>query len=77
MPMTESSIDSSITGDLYVSMGTQTADGAWIVRAYDKPFVTWIWWGCLIMSLGALYAMFDKRYRIQRRKDLNRLAEEN
>ncbi len=34
--MTESSIDSSITGDLYVSMGAQTADGAWIVRAYDK-----------------------------------------
>lgn len=77
MPMTESSIDSSITGDLYVSMGTQTADGAWIVRAYDKPFVTWIWWGCLIMSLGALYAMFDKRYRIQKRKDLNRLDEKN
>ncbi len=69
MPMTESAISSSITGDLYVSMGSQTAEGAWIVRAYDKPFVTWIWWGCLIMSLGALLAMFDKRYRIQRRKD--------
>lgn len=68
MPMTESSIDSSITGDLYVSMGAQTADGAWIVRAYDKPYVTWIWWGCIIMSLGALLAMFDKRYRILRRK---------
>ncbi len=72
MPMTESSIDSSITGDLYVSMGAQTADGAWIVRAYDKPYVTWIWWGCIIMSLGALLAMFDKRYRILRRKDADK-----
>ena len=72
MPMTESSIDSSITGDLYVSMGAQTADGAWIVRAYDKPYVTWIWWGCIIMSLGALLAMCDKRYRILRRKDADK-----
>ena len=70
--MTESSIDSSITGDLYVSMGAQTADGAWIVRAYDKPYVTWIWWGCIIMSLGALLAMCDKRYRILRRKDADK-----
>ncbi|MCD8340362.1 MAG: heme lyase CcmF/NrfE family subunit [Burkholderiales bacterium] len=74
MPMTEASISSSITGDLYVSMGSQTAEGAWIVRAYDKPFVTWIWWGCLIMSIGALVAMFDKRYRLQRKKDLQKLG---
>ncbi len=76
MPMTEASIDSSVTGDLYVSMGAQTAEGAWIVRAYDKPFVTWIWWGCLIMSIGAIVAMFDKRYRVQRRKDLKKLRQQ-
>lgn len=73
MPMTESAIDSSITGDIYVSMGAQTADGAWVVRAYDKPFVNWIWWGCVIMSIGALIAMFDKRYRRLRQKDLAKL----
>ncbi len=76
MPMTEASIDSSVTGDLYVSMGAQTAEGAWIVRAYDKPFVTWIWWGCLIMSIGANVAMIDKRYRVQRRKDLKKLRQQ-
>lgn len=70
MPMTESAIDSSLTGDLYVSMGAQTAEGAWVVRVYDKPFVNWIWWGCVIMSLGALLAMFDKRYRTARGKGL-------
>ena len=67
MPMTEAAISSSITGDVYVSMGDQTVDGAWVVRAYDKPFVTWIWWGTLIMSLGAFIAMLDKRYRTRRR----------
>lgn len=72
MPMTESAIDSSITGDLYVSMGAQTAEGAWVVRVYDKPFVNWIWWGCVIMSLGALLAMFDKRYRTLRRNTSRR-----
>ena len=68
MPMTEAAISSSITGDLYVSMGAQTAEGAWVVRVYDKPFVTWIWWGCLIMSLGALIAILDRRYRTRSRR---------
>lgn len=68
MPMTEAAISSSITGDLYVSMGAQTAEGAWVVRVYDKPFVTWIWWGCLIMSLGALIAILDRRYRARSRR---------
>ncbi|MEF9943745.1 MAG: heme lyase CcmF/NrfE family subunit, partial [Burkholderiaceae bacterium] len=50
MPMTEAAIDSSIFGDVYVSLGEPTADGGWIVRAYYKPFVTWIWGGCLVMA---------------------------
>ena len=76
MPMTEAAIRSSVTGDIYVSMGAQTAEGAWVVRVYDKPFVNWIWWGCLVMALGALLAMFDRRYRTQRRKDQQRLEAE-
>lgn len=68
MPMTEAAISSGITGDLYVSMGAQTAEGAWVVRVYDKPYVTWIWWGCLIMSLGALIAILDRRYRARSRR---------
>lgn len=68
MPMTEAAISSGITGDLYVSMGAQTAEGAWVVRVYDKPYVTWIWWGCLIMSLGALIAILDRRYRVRSRR---------
>ena len=50
MPMTESAIRHSITGDVYVSLGTPTNDGGWVVRAYYKPYVTWIWWGCIIMA---------------------------
>jgi cytochrome c-type biogenesis protein CcmF len=62
-PMTEAAIDSGITRDLYVSMGEQVEGGAWIVRFYYKPFVNWIWGGCVVMVLGGLLAATDRRYR--------------
>jgi cytochrome c-type biogenesis protein CcmF len=34
------------------------------VRIYVKPFVDWIWWGCLLMAIGGVCAVSDRRYRI-------------
>jgi len=62
-PMTEAAIDSGLTRDLYVSLGEQVEGGAWIVRVYVKPFIDWIWFGCLFMALGGLLAVSDRRYR--------------
>ncbi len=62
-PMTEAAINTGFTRDLYVSLGEQVDGGAWIVRVYYKPFVDWIWGGCLIMALGGLLAATDRRYR--------------
>jgi cytochrome c-type biogenesis protein CcmF len=62
-PMTEAAIDTGLTRDLYVSLGEQLDTGAWIVRVYHKPFVDWIWGGCLIMALGGVIAASDRRYR--------------
>jgi cytochrome c-type biogenesis protein CcmF len=62
-PMTEAAIDSGLTRDLYVSLGEQVEGGAWIVRVYVKPFIDWIWYGCLMMALGGLLAVSDRRYR--------------
>jgi cytochrome c-type biogenesis protein CcmF len=43
------------------------------VRVYYKPFVTWIWLGCVLMALGGFVAMSDRRYRaLARRDDLAR-----
>ena len=67
MPMTEAGIERGFTRDLYVSLGEATNDGAWIVRVQHKPFVGWIWGGCLIMALGGLLAASDRRYRIASR----------
>ncbi|MBS1208596.1 MAG: heme lyase CcmF/NrfE family subunit [Proteobacteria bacterium] len=63
MPMTESSIDSGLFRDVYVSLGDATGPDSWVLRLYYKPFVTWIWGGCLLMVLGGLCAAMDGRYR--------------
>ncbi len=63
MPMTEAAISTGLFGDLYVSLGEPVSDGAWSVRVYRKPFVTWIWGGCIIMALGGIVALTDRRYR--------------
>ena len=68
-PMTEAAIDTGFTRDLYVSLGEAVDGGkAWIVRIYFKPFVDWIWGGCLVMALGGILAVSDRRYRATRRQ---------
>ncbi|NIZ60777.1 heme lyase NrfEFG subunit NrfE [Sedimentitalea sp. CY04] len=64
MPTTEAAIDYRFLRDLYVVIGDQQADGGWIVRTYIKPLANWIWGGCLLMSLGGLLSLTDRRYRV-------------
>ena len=64
MPMTEAAIDPGPTRDLYVSLGDPFDDGSWLVKVQHKPFIDWIWVGCLIMALGGLLAASDRRYRV-------------
>ena len=66
-PMTEAAIDTGFTRDLYVSLGEQVGDKAWVVRVQVKPFVDWIWGGCVLMALGGLLAVLDRRYRVAAR----------
>ena len=69
MPMTEAAIDSGFLRDVYVSLGEpidkSRPEAAWAVRVYYKPFVDWIWGGCVLMGLGGLLAITDRRYRIK------------
>ena len=69
MPMTEASIQPGLLRDLYVSLGEPIpGSDAWAVRVYIKPFVDWIWAGCLLMALGGILAISDRRYRIHARR---------
>jgi cytochrome c-type biogenesis protein CcmF len=67
--MTEAAIDPGLTGDLYASLGDPLDNGAWLVKVQLKPFVDWIWGGCLIMALGGLLAATDRRYRFSIRRE--------
>jgi len=65
MPMTEAGIDSGFFRDLYVSLG-EPIEGErlqWSVRVFYKPFVSWLWYGAILMVLGGLLAVSDRRYR--------------
>ncbi len=62
--MTEAAIDAGFTRDLYVALGEKIGtDGSWSVRLYYKPFIRWIWLGSLLMGLGGVLAVCDRRYR--------------
>jgi cytochrome c-type biogenesis protein CcmF len=50
-------------------MGEEVEGGAWIVRVYVKPFIDWIWGGCMVMALGGLMAVTDRRYRRRAHSD--------
>ncbi|MEI7842676.1 MAG: heme lyase CcmF/NrfE family subunit [Gallionellaceae bacterium] len=78
MPMTEAAIEPGLFGDLYVSLGEPIPDsnGAWAVRVYVKPFVDWIWAGCVLMALGGIFAISDRRYRIHAKKNKDALEPE-
>ncbi len=67
-PSTVAAIDRGVTRDLYVALGERVEDTptAWIVRVYYKPFVDWVWGGCLVMALGGALALSDRRYRLAR-----------
>src|SRR3954465_12218258 len=62
--MTEAAIDTGFTRDSYASLGAPVEGNAWLVRVQHKPFVDWIWGGCLVMALGGLLAAADRRYRV-------------
>ncbi len=65
-PMTEVAIDRGFTRDLYVALGEPVDATSWSVRVHHKPFVNWIWLGCLLMAGGGVLAVLDRRYRTRR-----------
>jgi cytochrome c-type biogenesis protein CcmF len=72
--MTEAAINTGFTRDLYVSLGEPVGDNAWLVRVQVKPFVDWIWGGCVLMALGGLLAVLDRRYRVAARSRAETVA---
>jgi cytochrome c-type biogenesis protein CcmF len=61
--MTEAAIDAGLMRDVYIALGEPVGKDAWAVRIHVKPFVRWIWLGAILMAIGGLLAICDKRYR--------------
>jgi cytochrome c-type biogenesis protein CcmF len=62
--LTEADMHGNISRDLYVALGEPIDDqGGWALRLHVKPFIRWIWFGALMMALGAMLVSFDKRFK--------------
>ncbi len=64
MPTTEAAIHTTWVSDLYAVIGDADGQGGWTVRIFHEPLVPWIWLGCLVMVLGGLVSLSDRRLRV-------------
>jgi cytochrome c-type biogenesis protein CcmF len=64
MPTTEAAIDYGFLRDIYLVLGDKQKSGGWAVRSYIEPFANWLWAGCILMALGGVLSLSDRRYRV-------------
>jgi cytochrome c-type biogenesis protein CcmF len=74
MPMTEAGIEVDWNRDLFVAMGEDLGAGKWSMRLQYKPMVRFIWFGALVMAIGGLVAITDRRYRSRRSEAADRVG---
>nr|MBC8158045.1 heme lyase CcmF/NrfE family subunit [Alphaproteobacteria bacterium] len=64
-PTTEAAIKTTFLGDIYAVIGEPEGDaGGYVTRLYFNPLVPWIWGGILIMVVGGLFSLSDRRLRV-------------
>ena len=72
---TESVLVTRWNGQLYAVMGGEGVDGRWQLRLWWKPFVTFIWYGGLLIALGGAFALVGRvRTDVKRRSAERRIA---
>jgi len=64
MPTTEAAIHTTGMADLYAVIGDPDGKGGWTVRIFHEPMVPWMWAGALIMILGGIMSLSDRRLRV-------------
>jgi cytochrome c-type biogenesis protein CcmF len=64
MSTTEAALLTRGVSQIYLSLGDVGADGAIAVRLYHKPFVLLIWLGAVVMVLGGVLSLSDRRLRV-------------
>ncbi len=67
MPTTEVSRKTIGLSEFYVALGEPSfIDGKakWTLRLYKNPFISWVFGGVLIMAIGGIYSISDRRLKI-------------
>ena len=64
MSTTEAALLTRGVSQLYLSLGDLNADGSMAIRLYHKPLVLLIWLGAVVMMLGGLLSLSDRRLRV-------------
>jgi cytochrome c-type biogenesis protein CcmF len=61
---TEAALMTRGFSQLYLSLGDASDDGSIAVRLYHKPLVLLIWLGTVVMVIGGLFSLSDRRLRV-------------
>ena len=73
---TESALATRWNGQLYAVVGNEAGPGRWQLRLWWKPFVTFIWYGGMLVALGGVLALVGRVLAdLKRRAVLTRAAE--
>ena len=69
---TESALATRWNGQLYAVVGEEAGDGRWQVRLWWKPFVTWIWYGGILVAFGGVLALIGRVWGDVKRRGIMR-----
>ncbi len=64
MDTTEAAIYPMLSGDLFAVIGNPQGDKGWSARLYFRPLQSWIWAGAILMTIGGVISLSDRRHRV-------------
>ena len=71
-PTSEVALLTRWNGQLYVALGEEGTDGRWQLRLWWKPFVTFIWYGGVLIALGGALSLVGRVTGDVRRREASR-----
>lgn len=63
-PTSETAIRSTWLGDYYTVISDAAPGGGYVTRFYWQPLIPWMWAGALVMALGGILSLLDRRHRV-------------
>jgi cytochrome c-type biogenesis protein CcmF len=62
--MAKAAIAAGWNRDLLAALGEDVGNNAWSLRLQYRPLIRFVWIGALIMAIGGLTTLWDRRYRV-------------